>query len=114
MSDFIERLRKWDRALQPVPPEKLLKEAADEIDRLESENERLKWAAEGQGLEYEKLFLENERLEARVADLEGALRDATDAIKTLPPDIFGDVITDEMKWPIRDELIHKCRKALKD
>ena len=72
MSDFIERLRKWDRALQPVPPEKLLKEAADEIDRLESENERLKWAAEGQGLEYEKLFLENERLEARVADLEGA------------------------------------------
>lgn len=42
MSDLIERLMTWDRALQPVPPEKVMIEAADTIKQQKMEIERLR------------------------------------------------------------------------
>jgi uncharacterized coiled-coil protein SlyX len=44
MSDLIDRLRNWENQhpFQPVPPEKLMYEAADRIAELEGEVERLR------------------------------------------------------------------------
>jgi len=57
MSDLIERLQRWGRTqkLECVPPEKLMDEAADEIERL---TEELKMEEEC----YEALAADNEML----------------------------------------------------
>ena len=64
MSDLVARLRKWGRALQPVPPEKLLNEAADEIERLEAELEAQEAVTATHREMCLDLQVENERLEA--------------------------------------------------
>jgi len=76
MNERIERLRRWGRTqkLECVPPEKLMDEAADEIERL---TEELKMEEEC----YEKLSADNEMLRdeleqqyARVEELEGVVK----------------------------------------
>jgi hypothetical protein len=61
-----------------------------------------------------------EELEAQLDRAVAALKDARDAIKTLPIDALGtgqevlghDGQYDVLTWPIRDELLDKMAKAI--